>query len=153
MKAQKDVLDGKVKFDGRRIHYYVDALGFKWLPIVNKNNGLICKLDILMLRAGPPGEVIHDVDNRLKTLFDALRMPDGKELGAGTDQGKVNPGPDEVPFYVLLQDDREITHVSVTTYTLLEPVAEVERGELAVRLVVGVTVRPYMPYRENLGYG
>jgi hypothetical protein len=99
--------------------------------------------------------VLHDVDNRLKTLFDALRMPDSpEELGAGTEQGKVSPDADEDPFYVLLQDDREITHVSVMTDTLLEPVPKVppERADLAVRLVVGVTVRPYMPYRENLGY-
>ena len=45
--------------------------GFEWLPIVTGTNGLICKLDILMLRAGAPGDVLHDVDNRLKTLFDA----------------------------------------------------------------------------------
>src|ERR1700704_6189454 len=33
-----------------------DREGFKWLPIVTKANGLICKIDILMLRNGPPGE-------------------------------------------------------------------------------------------------
>ena len=153
MRAQKAVLDKKRNFDGRRMHDFIPAFGFEWLPIVTKENGLICKLDILMLRSGEPGKVIHDVDNRLKTLFDALRMPDSKEeLGAGTDRGQATPDPDEIPFYVLLQDDREITHVSVTTDTLLQPVPDVEREELAARLVVGVTVRPYMPYRENLGY-
>ena len=45
--------------------------GFRWKPIVTEDNGLICALDILMLRKGPPGEVRTDIDNRLKTLFDA----------------------------------------------------------------------------------
>jgi hypothetical protein len=34
-------------------------------------------LNILFLRADIPGKVVQsgDIDNRLKTLFDALRMP------------------------------------------------------------------------------
>src|SRR5262249_31095403 len=79
--------------------------GFTFVPIATAHNGLICKVDILMLRSGPPGEVVHDVVNRLKTLFDALRMPTGpQELGAGTASGLVAPEPDENPFYVLLED-------------------------------------------------
>ena len=35
-----------------------------WKPIVTEDNGLICALDILMLRKGPPGEVRTDIDNR-----------------------------------------------------------------------------------------
>jgi hypothetical protein len=65
--------------------------------------------------------VLQDVDNRLTTIFDALRMPKGpQELGAGTQQGKVSPASNENPFFVLLEDDRLITHVSVTTDMLLE---------------------------------
>jgi hypothetical protein len=127
--------------------------GFRWLPIVTEKNGLICKLDILMLRAGRPGKVMHDVDNRLKTLFDALRMPSGRsELGAGTTKGQVGPASDEDPFYVLLEDDKFITHMAVTTDMLLDPVPGVS-PDTAVRLVLNVTVRPYMAYLENLGYG
>src|SRR5262245_57004992 len=74
--------------------------GFDWLPIVTEQNGLICKLDILMLREGVPRAVLHDVDNRLKTLFDALRKAkDAQELGAKTIQGQLTPQPDENPFY------------------------------------------------------
>jgi hypothetical protein len=130
--------------------------GFNWLPIVTDSNGLICKLDILMLRHGKPGKVLWDIDNKLKTIFDSLRKARGpKELGDGT----IKPAPDEDPFYVLLEDDRLITHVAVTTDTLLEPVkvetsegmVEVPEDE-AARLVINVTVRPYSPYLENIGY-
>ena len=127
--------------------------GSGWLPMVTEANGLICKLDILMLRHGQPGRVLFDVDNRLKTVFDALRKAKApNELGAGARNGQhVTPGPDENPFYVLLEDDKLITHLSVTTDTLLEPVPDVAPAE-SVRLAITVTVRPYRLYLENAGY-
>lgn len=130
----------------------VQSDGFDWLPIVRSANGLICKLDILMLRPGAPGQVIYDIDNRLKTLFDALRMADGSdELGAKTSQGQAVPQSDEVPFYVLVENDKLITDVSVSTDMLLDPVPDCPPAD-AVRLVINVTVRPYQVYLSNLGY-
>lgn len=126
--------------------------GFNWLPMVTEENGLICKIDVLMLRYGQPGRVLHDVDNRLKTLFDALRKAKGpSELGAVASSGQVKPDSTEDPFYVLLEDDRLITHLSVTTDTLLEPVPNVTPNE-SVRLVISVSVRPYRVHSENIGY-
>ena len=126
--------------------------GFEWLPIVTERNGLICKLDILMLRTGAPGDVLHDVDNRLKTLFDALRKAKHpQELGAGPSRGQLSCQPDECPFYVLLEDDRLITHIAVTTDMLLEPVDNCPPDE-AVRLFIDVTVRPYHVHLNNQGY-
>ena len=59
----------------------------------------MCALDILMLRKGPPGRVRTDIDNRLKTLFDALRMARSpEELGEKADKGKQEAGPEEIPF-------------------------------------------------------
>lgn len=127
--------------------------GFEWLPIVSEANGLICKVDILLLRSGPPGKVLFDIDNRLKTIFDALRKAKGAdELGAQTSDGQITPKSDENPFYVLLEDDKLITHLSVTSDMLLEPVPDVPVDQ-AARLVINVTVQPYQPYLENLGYG
>jgi hypothetical protein len=126
--------------------------GFNWRPLVTERNGLICRLDILLLRHGPPGEVIYDIDNRVKTVFDALRKarsPD--ELGAGTPQGQQTPAPDEHPFFVLAEDDRLITHVAVTSDMLLEPVPDVPQSE-AARLIVGVTIRPYDTHMDNLAF-
>jgi hypothetical protein len=70
----------------------IERYGYSWLPIVQRNNGLVCELDILMLREGSPGGALHDIDNRLKTVFDALRMANGpQELGAGRTGSKL-PG-------------------------------------------------------------
>ena len=127
-----------------------DREGFHWLPLVTKGNGTVCQLDILLLRDNEPGRVLADIDNRLKTIFDALRLADSpNELGAGTAGGRVTPGNDEDPFYVLLQDDRLITHVAVTTDSLLEPVPGVP-VENAARLVIDVTIRPYDVVMGNL---
>src|SRR6266480_3708288 len=63
-----------------------------YLPLVRKSAHLIAELDILLLRNEVPGRIIiggGDIDNRLKTLFDALRCPHSvEEAGArsGTDR-------------------------------------------------------------------
>jgi hypothetical protein len=126
--------------------------GFNWLPLVTRDNGLICAVDVLLLRTGPPGEALADVDNRLKPVFDALRMARNPgELGANTPTGQVRPDQDEDPFYVVLEDDKLITHLAATTDTLLEPVPDVPPNE-AVRLVINVTIRPYRGFLETVGY-
>jgi hypothetical protein len=96
--------------------------GFRWVPLVPKNTGLACALDILFLRRDMPGQEIPlvkkggDIDNRLKVFLDALRMPDDlQELGGAL------PGEDEDPFFCLLQDDYFITEINITTDRLLTP--------------------------------
>jgi hypothetical protein len=120
--------------------------GFLFRPLANETNGLICGLDILLLRDGKPGKALTDIDNRLKTIFDALRM--GKEA---SELDGMEPKGDESPFYVVLQDDRLITHLSVTADTLLDPVPGVA-PENAVRVVINVSIRPYDVHMDNLAF-
>jgi len=93
--------------------------GFRFLPLITKDRVEACSLDITFLRRDNPGNLIRsggDIDNRLKVLFDGLRMADTvAELGGAT------PGPGEDPFYCLLEDDELITEVRVTTDRLLVP--------------------------------
>ena len=76
------------------------------------------QLDVTMLRPEPPGALIvngGDIDNRLKTLFDALQIPDPNQaanLG-------VQPT-DQYPMFCLLEDDKQITRVNVRTAQLLD---------------------------------
>jgi hypothetical protein len=130
-----------------------------WQPIVRAGMpSLICRLDIMMLRHGGKGGVLGDIDNRLKTLFDALQLVERPgDLPTDPASGEpVKATDDEKPFYVLLENDRLITAISVETDTLLEPVEDPETHkevpmENAVRLVISVTVRPYRVHWDNLG--
>ncbi len=91
-----------------------------FLPLLTERRGLACALDILFLRRDAPGKVVTnqgDIDNRLKTLFDALRVPQN------SDEIPRDWSPEEAekPLYCLLDDDGIITTVKVTTDRLLTP--------------------------------
>lgn len=127
-------------------------LGYHFVPVVAAPYSLHVSLDILFLRPDTPGNVIRsgDIDNRLKTLFDALRMPSStSELG-----GFSQPDTGEDPFFVLLEDDKLISHVAVETDVLLEPTPSANGVYLAndARLVITVTVRPYRVLMDNLHF-
>lgn len=55
-----------------------DMFGYKFVPLVTRDLELLCSVDVLFLRLGEPGGLVTrvgDIDNRLKTLFDALAVP------------------------------------------------------------------------------
>ncbi len=77
-------------------------------------------------------------------------MPhDAKELGPYT-----TPAVGEDPFYVLLQDDKLLSHVSVETDVLLEPTPTANGQFLAndTRLVITVELKPYRVDVYNLHF-
>lgn len=94
---------------------------YTFVPLVGEKVSLVAELEITMLRPQEPGAIVSsggDIDNRLKTLLDALRMPhEPGELPKG-----ARPSPNEAPFFCLLEDDSLITRLSVSTDRLLETV-------------------------------
>lgn len=90
----------------------------KFVPLIGEGNAVSCALDILFLRRDDPGGVVRwggDLDNRMKVLFDALRKPQNPE--------ELEDVPQELPTFCLLEDDKYIDHVSITTdrlYTTLD---------------------------------
>lgn len=122
---------------------YVRARGFRFVPLVREELGLLCSVSILYLRPAPPGSIFArgDIDNRLKTLFDALKIPSDAEIPP------VSPGPDENPMYVLLEDDSLITHAAVETDYLLKGIDETRPDHMDrdhARIVITVRLKPYM---------
>jgi hypothetical protein len=65
-----------------------ERLGYNFVPLVTEQIRLFCGISVLFLRPSMPGDVMlsGDLDNRLKTLFDALRMPSCKEELRGYDE-------------------------------------------------------------------
>lgn len=127
-----------------------DRCGYKFVPLVSKHLQLSCGVEILFLRRDMPGvPLIHsggDIDNRLKVLFDAMRIPaDCAEIDDFTKE------PDEHPyFFCLLEDDSLIAEVAVTTDTLLTPYIAGQEND--VHLVLKIKVKPTEFSFENLGF-
>lgn len=87
--------------------------GYRFMPLVSEWFMVACALDILFLRRDGPGALVRsggDIDNRLKVLFDALRMPQTCD-----EVGGDSPASDEDPFFCLLEDDKLISKVQVDT--------------------------------------
>jgi hypothetical protein len=114
-----------------------------FVPLVRNSMALVCHLDILFLRKEEPGKLVQkggDLDNRIKTLFDGLRMPKRDELRFASD-------PIESPFHCLLEDDALITGFRVTTgHLLTRPNGNIKE----VRLVIDVTVKVTHVRQYNL---
>jgi hypothetical protein len=92
---------------------------FSFAPLVSEELKLVAEVDISLLLPNAPGSLISqggDIDNRLKTLLDALRMP---KVEAEIPKGQ-KPKSDEFPFFCVLEDDALITKVSVDTDRLLQ---------------------------------
>lgn len=112
--------------------------GYDFAVVVATDQLLLAELDVLLLRPESPGSILQnaDIDNRLKTLFDALRHPEKEqELPDGW-----APSADEQPLHCLLDDDRLISRVNVDTDRLLDPDSPDE-----VALTIWVRVRASTP--------
>lgn len=104
----------------------------KYAPLVAAHLG--AELDIIFLRQQAKGQLIGeggDIDNRLKTLFDALRMPSKGEV---QQLGNAVDG-DEDPLHCLLKDDALIHRVNVETDRLLK-----DADPRALMAIIQVTV-------------
>src|SRR5687767_2319015 len=83
-----------------------ERCGQRYVPLVNSSYGIACALDILFLRRDQPGNLIRpggDLDNRVKVLFDALRMPQNCDEVVKAEGEDPND-----PIFVLLEDDNLI---------------------------------------------
>src|ERR1019366_2795335 len=114
---------GPPKSDQERFDIGIEFIGKKWaragyelVPVVVPEFALQCSLDILLLRPEEDRFIFEqgDIDGQVKTLFDALRIPDSPDETDG-----AAPAPDEHPFFCLLQNDKLISEVKVTTDQLL----------------------------------
>jgi hypothetical protein len=133
-------------------HTTIDAIAKHWegyVPVVNGDWGMFCDLDILFLRAEPLGNVIKrdagggDLDNRIKTLLDALSIPN-----RGTVRLKEGDTPDPNPMFVLLSDDSLVTSVKVNSDRLLTTATD-DPAETC--LVIHVNVKTVDPLSAPYG--
>lgn len=108
---------------------------FTFASLVATPLRFLAELDILLFRPSEPGCLVGhggDLDNRLKTLLDALRVPGPQEIPK--DDG---PTATETPFHCLLEDDALVSRLTVETERWLEDVSPDH-----VALVIHVVTRP-----------
>ncbi|MFH1719292.1 MAG: hypothetical protein ABIF19_18215 [Planctomycetota bacterium] len=117
--------------------------GFNFRPLISVRMKAIAELDIIMLRPEPPGAIVTqagDIDNRLKTLLDSLRIPQSENAIPKGD----SPADSEAPFFCLLEDDNLITKLMISTDRLLQPGCDSSFVSLLIRVktkVLFVTCR------------
>lgn len=105
---------------------------YDFIPLVQEKFKMYTEINITLLRAGELAHILHpggDIDNRLKTLFDALQPPDYNQANS------IHPEPSKSPCYCLLEDDKLITKVSVSVKKLL-----LDREEKLVNLIIDVKI-------------
>lgn len=93
-----------------------ERCGCGFIPLITEDIAVRCAIDILFLRPEEPGRILQsgDLDNRIKTLFDAMRLPTNLD-----ECGGVAPSGEFDPMYCLLEDDQLISEVRVVTDKLL----------------------------------
>jgi hypothetical protein len=102
---------------GREPSVLKEVDGVIFAPLVSGVLKFICQLDITILWPEEPGVISGcggDIDNRLKTLFDALQCPDINQIKPVKESFA-----DKQPFFCLLENDKLITSVNIHTHTLL----------------------------------
>jgi hypothetical protein len=85
----------------------------KILPIVTRDDFLVCGLDVLLLRRDFTSVVNSgDLDNRIKTLIDALRIPSADEVVEGP----------ENPLCCVMENDKLVSEIRVLAdYLFADP--------------------------------
>ena len=123
----------------RRGHFIHNKGGVDFVALINVGAGLMCKLDVTLLRPGSPGRIltqVGDIDNQLKTLFDALSVPQKNQIPPS-----ILSTPPSNPIHCLLQDDSLISNVAVDTEELLTNPCD----QAFVRLNIDVSIRVIKP--------
>jgi len=109
------------------------------VPLVTRKSDQIVEIRIYFYRREERGAIVRgggDLDNRLKTLFDALRMPHYEnEITATPEEGSDNR------LYCLLEDDSLISGIAVETHRLWEAPQQGGR-DTDVRLAIHVRIEP-----------
>jgi hypothetical protein len=101
-----------------RLATLIELDGFTFVQIITERLARVAMLRITLLTPEEPGHAVTqagDLDNRVKTLLDALRVP--KSLSELPKDDRPLDG--ETPFYCLLEGDALVSGLTVVSDRLL----------------------------------
>jgi len=112
--------------------------GYRFLPFISDKIHLHARLDILFLKPVVKESSIasyFDIDNKVKTLIDAMTIPPNKEkIPTGT-----KPEVGEDPFLCVLSDDKLVTELNVRTEKWLVDLGQEGRNN-TFKVLIEVTI-------------
>ena len=113
----------------------INKHGAWFRPLVRESFALHCGLGIVFLRREPPGNIYQggDLDGRMKTLIDALAMPQHIEQVLDN-----NTSSEFEPIMCLLEDDSMISGLEIKSERLL---GNSQEASDFVKLTIEVDVR------------
>lgn len=118
---------------------------FQFAPLITEKFKLVAGIEIFLLRPEAPGSIVSkggDIDNRIKTLLDALKSPSTDELPKG-----IVPENSEIPFFCLTEDDNLITDLSIQTDRLLLGSSNTAEVVLLIKTKVKQIAVPWTGFR------
>lgn len=110
---------------------------WSFVPLVTSELQVVCGLEIVLLRRDHPGSSVWsgDMDNRVKTLIDALEVPDA-HCGYSSD---IPLDKACSPLYCLLEEDKLLSRVSVETDRLHDYPDGADLSYAEIQMKVSVT--------------
>ncbi len=119
--------------------------GVQFVPLLSRWNRRVCELTVQLWRRADPGEILDpggDVDNRVKTLFDGLRIPHSED--------EIHPTAGTFGrCFCLLEDDALITKLTISTHKMYRPI-EGDEDTTYAELNMYVTVKATFPSVSNM---
>jgi hypothetical protein len=127
--------------------------GYNFVPLTPGIRECHCHLSIRLYRSMADDSIIFnggDIDNRLKTFFDGLQVPQKAEnVPVNASAGR---NPDDWPATMcLLDNDRSITKLFIESIRLLTPIPEnCKRPQNYVEMDIDIEVVPVIPMSGSL---
>ena len=118
--------------------------GAKFFPIIRPDLHLLAELDIQILHPELLETPRADIDNRMKTLLDALKRPQcPHELSENVDKRRV--------IYTLLDDDHLVTKMTInTSHLLYKEQNPSPNRDYELLIIITVNIRASKGTMENL---
>jgi hypothetical protein len=125
----------------------IEKHGVWFLPLVRNTFALHCGLKVLFLRQEQSGKIYQggDLDGRIKTLVDALAMPQHQEQANGHPQSITKTD----PMYCVMEDDSLISGFNFESERLLAAGNMVPIDFVKLTIEVDVRVRRPKMYNQS----
>ncbi|MEX0318639.1 MAG: hypothetical protein AB3N21_11845 [Ruegeria sp.] len=117
-----------------------------FVPLATREMHLACEISVLLLVSPNSPHLLAkgDIDNRMKTMLDGLRMPQQRSELLSEHRNDQSGE----PHYVLMEDDSQVSKLSVEYDTYLAAEQSDIQNDV-VNAIVGVQIQPKLVTMAN----